>query len=346
MSFAQGAGTKALRIAALTLALSFTNSSAGGWKLFWSDEFDSTALNEGYWTAKAYPPKTFNNEEQEYIAGHDRPAANVFVKGGNLVIVAKKTGTTITSGRIEGDGLKTFTHGRMEARMRLPVTNGMWPAFWMLGGHNWPECGELDIMEGKGRFPDWTSGAFHYTNFDVTNQYVLPRSNVHDDFHIYAAEMTSDSVRWYFDTVKFGTLTRIQKPDLPLDNPYFFILNVAVGGNFDVPSDNTTEFPESLVVDYVRVYHWDSTLAARPPVAQRQPPTVSIGWEGTALRFALPGERRYEAEIVSVKGERVLSASGAARIFHLDTRQCAPGVYFASVRGDFGETTRRIVVRR
>jgi beta-glucanase (GH16 family) len=335
-----------VRNASFIGALVLTNAIAGGWKLFWSDEFDSTALNDGYWAAKAYRAGAFNNEEQQYIAGHDQPNSNVFVKNGNLIIVAKKIGGTITSGRIEGDGLKSFTHGRMEARMRLPITDGMWPAFWMMGGHNWPACGELDIMEGKGRLPGWTSGSYHFTNFDLFNQYTLPKGNVHDDFHLYAAEMTSDSVRWYFDTVNFATLTTAQNPDLPFDNPYYFILNVAVGGNFDVASDNTTDFPESLVVDYVRVYHWDSTLVAKAQASQPAARAATLIDAGGKLLAVLPAQQACSAEILSVKGERVLGAAVFARTFSLDLRSLPSGVYFAFVRGGFGEMGRRIVVRR
>ncbi len=337
---------EALRNVALVVAFLLTNAMAGGWKLLWSDEFDSTALNDGYWAAKAYPAGAFNNEEERYVAGHDQSTSNVFVKNGNLIIVAKNAGG-ITSGRIEGGGLKSFTYGRMEARMRLPVTDGMWPAFWMLGvGGSWPACGELDIMEGKGRFPNWTSGSFHFTNFDRTNQYVLPKGNVHDDFHIYAAEMTADSVRWYFDTVNFATITKNDDADLPFDKPYYFILNLAVGGNFDVASDNTTDFPESLIVDYVRVFNWDPTLDAHIPAAAARAPVTSITVVARRLLVELPSCQAYAAELVSPDGRRMVATSGNAKSLSLPLRGLASGLYFATVRGEFGTLSKRVAVRQ
>ncbi len=341
-------GLREVLLPSLTAALFlfFTNASAaGGWQLYWSDEFDSTALNEGNWAVQQTdnPP---NAEQEHYTAGHDQPGSNVFVKNGHLILEARNAGE-ITSGKIQSSGKKTFEYGRMEARMRLPLTQGMWPAFWMLGvGGGWPACGELDIMEGRGRLPNWTSGSYHFTNFDLFNQYTLPTGNVHDSFHVYAAEWSTDSIRWYFDNVNFGTLTKASNPNLPFDKQYYFILNLAVGGNFDGNIDGTTVFPESLIVDYVRVYQWNPNVAASGPAPQRPEARAAFAVSGALVRVALPFYGRYSAELVSVNGARVLQEVGEAQSFSFTTAGLSPGVYFATVRGGFGVLTGKIAVRR
>ncbi len=339
----------ALRTTALLVTVILTNTMAGGWKLFWSDEFDSTALNESNWTVD--PSNNPDNGEQEhYTSGHDQASSNIFVKNGCLIIVARNNGG-ITSGRLNTENKRNFVYGRMEARMRLPITQGMWPAFWMLGSNfssvGWPGCGELDIMEGRGRLPNWTSGSYHFPGFDVFNQYTLPSGNVHDSFHIYAAEWSTDSIRWFCDSVNFGTLRKASDPNLPFDNNFWFIFNLAVGGNFDGASDNTTVFPESLIVDYVRVYHWDPSLtAAAPPAPRAVAPAAAATLRGTRLSVELPDEQAYSVEVATVNGKAVLCRKGFARFVTVPTEQLAPGAYFVNVRGAFGVVAQRIVVRR
>jgi beta-glucanase (GH16 family) len=333
-----------------TLAVLFLFANvyaAGGWKLFWSDEFDSTALNESNWTVNPTdnPP---NGEQEHYTAGHDQAGSNIFVKNGHLILEARNAGE-VTSGRMNSSNKKTFMYGRMEARMRLPLTQGMWPAFWMLGvGGGWPVCGEIDIMEGKGRLPAWTSGTFHWAtnNSQVGGTYTMPTGNVHDNFHNYAVEWSTDSIRWYFDTVNFVTLVKAQHPDVPIDKQYYFIFDLAVGGNFDGNMDNTTVFPESLIVDYVRVYHWDPTLSAESPKTMPGAPRAALCNLSGACSVTLPSEQAYSLEVFSVNGERVLSRKGASRTFTVATAGFTPGVYLVTVRGEFGELARRIVVHR
>jgi beta-glucanase (GH16 family) len=330
------------------LVFFLTNASAAsGWKLFWSDEFDSTALNEQNWIIGSGSAP--NGEQELYTAGHDQANSNIFVKNGCLSLVAKNNGG-ITSGRINTQNKRNFMYGRMEARMRLPVSQGMWPAFWMLGSNfssvGWPACGELDIMEGRGRLPNWTSGSYHFPNFDVFNQYTLPQGNVHDNFHIYAAEWTTDSIRWFCDSVNFATLPKTRNPSLPFDKEFWFILNLAVGGNFDGNSDNTTIFPESLIVDYLRVYHWDPNVAAKAPAPQRAEARAAFTIAGTAVSVALPSFQAYSLELFSVNGALVLHTAGAAKSFSFTTSGLAPGVYCATVRGAFGTLACRIAAGR
>jgi beta-glucanase (GH16 family) len=338
----------------LLLLLLLTNAfPAGGWKLFWADEFDSTALNEQNWNVRVANPRWVNNEEQRYTAGHDQTASNIFVKNGNLILEARKNTSTgeITSGRIEGQNKKWFQYGRMEARLRMPISKGYWPAFWMLGTTGgWPSCGEIDIMEGKGRMPTWTSGAFHSSQGTpvVWANYTMPAGtgNVHDSFHIFAVEWSADSIRWYFEKQNFLTLTKAAHPGIPIANNFYFLLNVAVGGNFDGNSDNTTVFPESLVVDYVHVYKWDPTVKQETAVPRPVVRQASLVQSGTRYSVTLPFSQRYRAELVSVDGAAVLAQSGTGHSFGLETSGLSQGVYIASVRGDFGTLIERIVIRK
>ncbi len=326
---------------------------AGGWKLFWADNFDSTALNEQNWNIQTANPGWVNSEQQRYTAGHDQATSNITVKNGNLNIFALKNQSTgeITSGRIYSQNKKTFQYGRMEARMRLPITKGYWPAFWMLGTTGgWPSCGEIDIMEGKGRMPNWTSGSFHSDQGTPvqTASYSLPaaQGNLHDSFHIYAVEWNADSIRWYLDNVNFETMTKAAHPGIPISNTFYFILNVAVGGNFDGNSDNTTVYPETLVVDYVHVYKWDQTLGAQQPASLAKNSHVSLTNSRTFVTLALPYKQPYSAEIVNATGTKLLSVSGNAASLDIPTSKLSQGVYVISVRGDFGTFSDRIIVRR
>jgi beta-glucanase (GH16 family) len=341
------------RILVLSLCITGALQAAGGWKLFWSDGFDSTALNDQTWGVRTANPGWVNNEQQRYTGGHDQASSNIFVKNGNLVLEARKNTTTgeITSGRIESQGKKWFQYGRMEARMRLPISKGYWPAFWMLGTTGgWPSCGEIDIMEGKGRLPTWTSGAFHSAQGTpvVWGNYTMPANtgNVHDSFHVYAVEWNADSICWFFENAKFLTLTKAAHAGIPITNNFYFIINVAVGGNFDGNSDNTTVFPESLVVDYVHVYKWDQTLKTEPSAARwHETARASLMMTGGTYAVVLPSPQHYRLELVSISGARALSQDGTGATFRIPTSGLSKGAYITTVKGEFGTFSDRIIVR-
>jgi beta-glucanase (GH16 family) len=246
--------------------------ASSAWVLVWQDEFEGPTLDSASWTIEYMPDPS--NEELQYYP--DRPAnspnANVLVEDGTLVIEARRENyehRRYTSGRINTKGKREFLYGRFEARMRLPAEVGMWPAFWMLGGNidvvGWPACGEIDIMEGKGRLPNWTSGALHRGpdpagNLITAREYQLPTGDFHQDWHLFAVEWQPNQIRWYVDDVLFQTVTKpaeVAPAYWPFDRgrPFFLILNLAVGGWFDnpyLPPDDLV--PQRLFVDYVRVY--------------------------------------------------------------------------------------------
>jgi beta-glucanase (GH16 family) len=262
----------------------------------------------------------------------------------------KSSTGSITSGRIYSQNKQSFQWGRMEARMRLPVTQGYWPAFWMLGTTGgWPSCGEIDIMEGKGAQPTWTSGSFHSSQGTPvqTKSYTMPAGtgNVHDSFHIYAVDWSADSIRWFFDNVCFETLTVSAHPGIPLSNNFYFLLNVAVGGNFGGNYNTTTVFPESLIVDYVRVYHWDPTVGIATARTIQNKSGFSIQKIGRNFTVTLPLEQRYTLDLFSVEGKKVMTQAGIAKTFGILTTALSPGVYTAVVKGALGTFCDRILVR-
>jgi beta-glucanase (GH16 family) len=158
-------------------------------------------------------------------------------------------------------------YGRFEARIKLPAGQGMWPAFWMLGENfgsvGWSKCGEIDIMENVGKEPGINHGSLHgpsSTNAtsDLTATITLPAGQkLSDDFHVYAAEWEPGAVRFYLDSNLYATFTSAQWPaggTWVFDHRFFLILNVAVGGDWPGSPDATTVFPQTMLVDYIRVY--------------------------------------------------------------------------------------------
>jgi beta-glucanase (GH16 family) len=244
----------------------------GSWELEWQDEFDGPQLDSTSWNV-VHMPDPFNQELQYYTDRADSsPGANVFVEHGVLTIEARREDYAhrrYTSARINTKGKREFLYGRFEARMRLPAETGMWPAFWLLGANiddvGWPACGEIDIVEGKGRMPDWTSGALHRgpepgRNLITAAEYRLPVGDFHTEWHVFAVEWESEQIRWYVDDVLYQTVDTpvdVEPAYWPFDkgHAFFVILNLAVGGWFDDPHMPPDDLePQRLLVDYVRVF--------------------------------------------------------------------------------------------
>ena len=247
-------------------------TSSSPWVLTWSDEFDGSngsAPDPAKWAIETGGNGWGNNELEYYTTR----SQNVRQENGNLVITALKETYTgadgvtrnYTSARLKTAGLFNQAYGRSEARIKIPAGQGMWPAFWMLGQDintaGWPTCGEIDIMENVGFEPTKVHGSAHGPGYSgshaLTGVYTLPAGRFSDDFHVFAVEWEPSAVRFYVD----GTLYETRTPaDLPAgtrwvyDHPFFLLLNVAVGGDWPGPPDGTTVFPQTMMVDYVRVY--------------------------------------------------------------------------------------------
>lgn len=229
--------------------------------LVWSDEFAGSSINLSNWTYDIGGGGWGNNEYQYYT---DRPE-NARIENGMLVIEAREErmrGRNYTSARLKTQGLRTFTYGRIEARLQVPYGQGIWPAFWMLGSDittaGWPNCGEIDIMEHIGREPYNVYGTVHGPNYSGANgvgNFTTLAQPVKDSFHVFAVEWTPTEIRWYMDGQQFHTVTPATVPgEWVFDHDFFLILNVAVGGYWPGYPDATTVFPQRMTVDYVRVY--------------------------------------------------------------------------------------------
>lgn len=240
-------------------------------ELTFSDEFDGNgAIDTNKWTfdlgngAEIGLPGWGNNELQYYT---DR-LENVRVEDGMLHITARKEsfqGSGYTSARILTKGIFEQRYGRFEARIKLPFGQGIWPAFWLLGDDAngtviWPQIGEIDIMEYRGQEPNVIHGSIHGPGYSagqaVTDKYTLPNARFDSDFYVFAIEWGPDYIDYYVNDILYNTIT-------PEDangewvfnsNTFYIILNIAVGGTFVGPPNNSTPFPQDMIVDYVRVY--------------------------------------------------------------------------------------------
>jgi beta-glucanase (GH16 family) len=233
-----------------------------GWTLDWHDEFDGTALDKTKWVPETGAGKWGNRELEFYTARPD----NLRVAGGNLVIEARREeygGSHYTSARIKTAGLVERTYGRYEARIRIPRGQGIWPAFWMLGADigstPWPRCGEIDIMENIGKEPAVVHGTLHGPGYSgahaIGRPQALDKGSYADDYHVYAVEWEPREIRWYRDDVLYHTARpESVTGDWVYDHPFFVLLNLAVGGDWPGNPDATTQFPQQMLVDYVRVY--------------------------------------------------------------------------------------------
>jgi uncharacterized protein (TIGR03437 family) len=239
------------------------------WQLLWSDEFNGAAgspPNPTYWTYDLGTDCCGNNELETYTNLPENAHMDGF---GHLDIhIENPSPGVYTSARIKTEGLFGVDYGRIEARIKIPAGQGMWPAFWMLGNNitniGWPNCGEIDIMENIGSTPATAYGSLHGPDsYNATAQYQLPSGALADDFHVYSVEWSANEITFYVD----GNLYETQSSgasgwvfNLP-SNPFFIILNAAVGGDWPGAPNATTVFPQDMLVDYVRVYQAASTPA-------------------------------------------------------------------------------------
>jgi predicted small secreted protein len=227
--------------------------------LVWSDEFGTSPLNSNWWNYEEGNNNGWGNNELEV---YTRDPENVHIDSGYLHITALNPWEGhYTSGRITTQNKKVFTYGKMEIRARLPEGQGIWPALWMLGNNfaevSWPRCGEIDIMEYLGHETNKVYGTLHWD--DIGHKYLgsnttLPTGSFHADFHLFTLIWTQNSIKWMVDSQQYFELTRDVVGKFPFDLPQFFIFNVAVGGNWPGPPDETTVFPQHMIVDYIRVY--------------------------------------------------------------------------------------------
>lgn len=253
-------------LAALALA-AWSACAQPRWTLAWSDEFEGpphTAPDPSKWDYDLGGGGWGNRELQVYT----KDTANASLDGeGRLAIRANPAGAGYTSARLVTRGRFEFQYGKVEARIQTPrATQGLWPAFWMLGANlpksGWPECGEIDILENIGKEPSILHAAIHGPGHSggrgITAQTTLAdNAPLSDAFHVYSVEWTPGRIEFSLDGRAYSTLTPASLPKgarWVYDHPFYLLLNVAVGGQWPGNPDSTSVFPQTMLVDWVRVY--------------------------------------------------------------------------------------------
>ena len=236
-----------------------------GMTLVWSDEFDGPGIDANNWTHETGNWGWGNNELQDYT----NLPQNSYIDQGNLIIAALENGGGYTSARMVTRDKQEFAFGRIDIRAALPEGQGIWPALWMLGANHpdesWPGCGEIDIMELLGHEPNKIHGTAHWGSIQngghpELGSFRLSESGTtySDEYHVFSLEWSQDTLIWlmneqpYFELIT-GEHASLQS-ETPFNDPFFFIFNIAVGGNWPGYPDECTLFPQFMAVDYVRVY--------------------------------------------------------------------------------------------
>jgi len=239
-----------------------TPETYAGMTLVWSDEFDGPEINGNNWSFEIGTGNWgWGNNELQYYQED-----NTSIIDGNLVIEARRQtldNSIYTSSRLITRGKQSFQYGRVDIRAVMPEGQGMWPALWMLGSNHlqvgWPTCGEIDIMEmiGGEERDNVVHGTAHW-NQDGHVSYGQSMTNVSgklsEEYHVYSIIWDEQSIRWYFDDVNFNTIDITPAALSAFHDDFFFIMNIAVGGIWAGSPDNTTLFPQWMIVDYIRVF--------------------------------------------------------------------------------------------
>lgn len=234
-------------------------------ELVMSDEFDTDGvIDNSIWSYDIGTGENgWGNNELQYYT--DRPE-NISVQNGILIIKAEKEsfeGSSYTSAKIITKAKFEQKYGRFEARIRLPYGQGLWPAFWLLGNNidevGWPNCGEIDIMEYRGQNPSIVLGTLHGPGYSggnsISKSYDLVNDRFDTGFHVFGIEWGPEYINFYVDDVLYNQLTPSDVTgEWVYDHPFYIIINLAVGGNFVGSPNSETVFPQTMLVDYVRVY--------------------------------------------------------------------------------------------
>ena len=320
-----------MKLAALFFCLALLGLNARaqpstGWSLVWSDEFnqpDGSSPDASKWTYDTGGGGWGNSELENYTTRTN----NARIAGGMLVIEARQESyqsSSYTSARLKTQGKWSWKYGRLEARIKIPRGQGMWPAFWMLGtnitsaGSGWPTCGEIDIMENIGREPALVHGTIHGPGYSGANGIGGPcalagNPTFADDFHIYAVEWTTNVIKWFVDGYQYFSANTASIPagdTWVYTQPQFLLLNLAVGGQWPGNPDGTTTFPQQMLVDYVRVYA-PTNLAACGANLLSNP-----GFESTSLaNWTTYGDAINNTVLKNITNRPVFDGTNVFKVF-------------------------------
>jgi beta-glucanase (GH16 family) len=241
-----------------------------GWTLDWADEFEGDSLDASNWNRQVVDAGQFNEEWQRYTDN----SVNSYVEDGNLVIKAIHEGDThgmneYTSARLNTANKQDWKYGKIAARIKLPYGQGIWPAFWMLGANidenggdtPWPQSGEIDILELYGTEDDSVVEAnLHYADEDGEHAqmgavaYELENGRFADNFHVFELEWDENEIKWFVDGEQYASQSITSDELSEFHKEFFLLLNIAVGGTWAGRPDESTDFPQYMYVDWVRVY--------------------------------------------------------------------------------------------
>jgi beta-glucanase (GH16 family) len=231
-----------------------------GKKLVWEENFKGKELNKNNWNVElgdGCPNCGWGNNERQLYSNDNHQLID-----GKLVITAKKEADKYTSTRINTKGKKEFQYGYFETKAKLPVGYGIWPAFWMLGANidkvGWPKCGEIDILEYVGKEPHVVFTSLHTqdSHGNTINTKKTTIETIEQGFHLYAIDWTKDKIDFFVDNKLVYTFSPVTKTEdiWPYNQPFFFLVNMAIGGDFGGPKVNDMIFPQEFIIDYIKVY--------------------------------------------------------------------------------------------
>jgi len=334
-------------------------AAPAGWTLVWSDEFDSTSINTSNWTYDL-GGGGWGNSELEYYT--NRPA-NATVENGSLLIIGRAesySGYNYTSARLKSQNLRAFTYGRIEARIKLPASQGLWPAFWMLGSSiaqvGWPKCGEIDIMEHINKV-SIVNGTMHWDN----NGHVSSGGTTPCDvtqYHVYSVEWDSASIRWLLDGSQYfsGTILNNINSTNEFHAPFFILLNMAIGGNWPGSPDGTTPFPDTMFVDYVRVYEPSLTGVHQGSIEPVDRFALSQNYPNpfnptTTIRYGIPQRSDVTLTVYTTLGQVIRTLvmkteEGGVHQVQFDGSGLSSGVYIYGLKaGTYLDAKKMLLVR-
>jgi beta-glucanase (GH16 family) len=234
--------------------------------LILSEEFDGPAgspVDPDIWQPEVGGHGWGNEELQYYTEGTENASLD---GAGNLAIVVRRSDSQYTSARLISKDRVAFTYGLVQARIQLPTGRGIWPAFWMLGQNidevGWPQCGEIDVMENVGQNPGVVHGTVHGPGYSGSSGVTASHDaggSLAGGFHVYSVNWERDTIRWFLDDELYSTVTPADLRGKPwvFDHDFFLLVNVAVGGTLPGNPDPSVTFPQTMLIDYIRVYASD-----------------------------------------------------------------------------------------
>jgi beta-glucanase (GH16 family) len=286
-----------------------------GWSLVWSDEFNGTSLDASKWQLEL-------NEGDHGMTSYTNRQQNLFVSDGYLALQAQKenyNGKPYTSTQISSRNKGSWKYGRFDIRAKLPYGRGMWPAIWMMPNNpaygGWPRSGEIDIMENLGDNTRLLYSTLHYSTTNQMSQgtYTTPANqSLSDSFHVYTMIWDVDSFSFYLDSVNNYWNCGKWSPDnvafpKPFDQSFFMMFDLAIGGSWGGPPDNSTIFPQKMLVDWIRVYKRQDAAEKKEITDRRGSTSSTVRPSGKWIALNLKTRALIDFSLYDMAGRETVS---------------------------------------